>query len=106
MKANSVQNIKIRKSYYAFELIKKSNKFLSRQLLNSLPNNKQKRCLYVVMKHLNTKVSSDASKSQLKSQCVMTGRNKSINKNYSLSRLSFRSLLSYGIIPGYKKSTW
>lgn len=106
MKANSVQNFKIRKNYYTFELEQKTNKFLSRQLLNSLPNKKQKRCLYVMMKYLNNKNSLKYSKTQVKNQCVITGRNNSINKHYSLSRITLRNLLSYGIIPGYKKAAW
>jgi ribosomal protein S14 len=46
------------------------------------------------------------SKSQLKSKCVSTGRNKSVNNKFALSRIELRKLINTGLIYGYKKAVW
>lgn len=106
MKANTIKNLKYRKSYYSFEFSKKINNFLIRQLLNSSSLSKKKRILYLAFTHLMAKNSNQISKSHLKNKCVFTGRNKSVNKTYSLSRIALRNLMGYGIIPGYRKAVW
>jgi ribosomal protein S14 len=98
MKANTIKNIKNRKSFFNLEITQKIrkyiliNSFFSKTNISSLNSN-----LFFVPK---------ISKSTIKNKCVVTGRNKSINKNYSVSRIAFRNFLSYGFIPGYKKSVW
>ena len=106
MKANTIKNLKFRKNYYKFELLKKVDNFLLRQFLNSPSINEKKRFLYLAVKLLDIKKSYSISKSQIKTKCALTGRNKSINKTYSLSRISLRNLMSYGAVPGYKKAVW
>ena len=106
MKANSVKNLKIRKYYYEQELLKKRDRFIRRQLLNTPKILNNKRYLYLILNLLSRKNSEKFSKSALKSQCILTGRNKSINKHYSISRILLRNLLRIGIVPGYKKSAW
>ena len=45
-------------------------------------------------------------RARLKSICHISSATKSVNRNYYLGRSSFREFLSFGIIPGFKKSIW
>lgn len=44
--------------------------------------------------------------SNLRSKCLLTGRSRSIYKDFRLSRMQLRSLGSFGILNGVKKSSW
>ena len=39
-------------------------------------------------------------------RCILTGRPKSINRSFRLSRFAFRKLASLGFLPGVSKSSW
>ena len=46
------------------------------------------------------------SKVRIKNRCILTNRNKGVNKYYGVSRIVMRNLLQFGIIPGYTKAVW
>nr|NP_045212.1 ribosomal protein S14 [Cyanidium caldarium]Q9TLQ7.1 RecName: Full=Small ribosomal subunit protein uS14c; AltName: Full=30S ribosomal protein S14, chloroplastic [Cyanidium caldarium]AAF12882.1 unknown [Cyanidium caldarium]WDB00144.1 ribosomal protein S14 [Cyanidium caldarium] len=48
----------------------------------------------------------DSSKVRLRSRCWVTGRGRSVYKNFGLSRHMFRFMASNGLLPGVVKSSW
>jgi len=103
MHANKVYNLEVRKKYNSLELNKNIYKFLFINILNnnSISNKHVFRYL------LNSKkFFLKISKVKIKNKCVITGRNNSVEKKMSLSRLQLRSMISFGLLPGFKKSIW
>jgi ribosomal protein S14 len=49
---------------------------------------------------------SNKSKVHLNNICIVTNRSKAINKNFKCSRFVLRNMMSFGLIPGYKKAVW
>lgn len=47
-----------------------------------------------------------ASKNNLAAPCIITNRSKGVFKKFGASRFVLRNLMSFGLIPGYKKSVW
>jgi small subunit ribosomal protein S14 len=45
-------------------------------------------------------------RSRIKNRCVLTGRARAINRNFRLSRFSFRALSSGGQLPGVTTASW
>lgn len=52
------------------------------------------------------KMPRDSSPTRLRNRCQLTGRARGYLRKFKLSRLSFRELASYGMIPGVTKSSW
>jgi len=48
----------------------------------------------------------NSSKIRLSNRCIITGRTKSIHRNYRISRICLRNLGNSGDICGFKKSAW
>lgn len=76
-----------------FKFIIRSTK-LSKNLRNKAQNEFLKRILI------------NSSKIRVNNRCVFTSRGKSVNKNFKLSRITFRKLASEGLLLGIKKSSW
>ena len=47
-----------------------------------------------------------SNKIKLIKRCLLNNRSKSVIKPFNISRLLFRNMLQYGLIPGYKKAVW
>ncbi|WGH27148.1 MAG: 30S ribosomal protein S14 [Candidatus Shikimatogenerans bostrichidophilus] len=52
------------------------------------------------------KIPNNASIVKLKNLCNITGRSRGYIRFFGISRIEFRRLASYGLIPGIKKSSW
>lgn len=52
--------------------------------------------------NLNNKVSI----TKINNRCSITYRGRSVLRDFKLSRIRLRELLSLGLVPGYKKSVW
>ena len=52
------------------------------------------------------KLPRNSSKIRVRNRCSITGRPRSFNRHYGLSRITLRELASYGRIPGMVKSSW
>lgn len=46
------------------------------------------------------------SKVRIKNRCFLTFRSKSVFRLFKMSRIVFRNLVSFGLICGFKKSSW
>jgi ribosomal protein S14 len=47
-----------------------------------------------------------SNKIKLIKRCIVNNRSRGVHKPFNMSRLIFRNLLQFGIIPGYKKAVW
>jgi small subunit ribosomal protein S14 len=52
------------------------------------------------------KLPKDASPVRMHNRCKLTGRPKGYMRQFGLSRVTFREMASYGLIPGVKKASW
>ena len=52
------------------------------------------------------KLPKDASPVRMHNRCKLTGRPKGYMRQFGLSRVTFREMVSYGLIPGVKKASW
>lgn len=43
---------------------------------------------------------------KIKNRCAVSGRSRSIYRQFKLSRLLIKELSSYGLLPGVRKSSW
>lgn len=99
MKANKIKNLKLRLFFSNKELFFKLNKFVTINFLNFYSLKKDSNLFLKLKKQRR-------SKAILKNKCILTGCNNSVNKMYNVSRVEFRRLLRFGIIPNYNKSVW
>jgi small subunit ribosomal protein S14 len=52
------------------------------------------------------KLPKNSSPVRLRSRCQLTGRSRGVLKKFKLSRLCFREMANFGLIPGIVKSSW
>jgi len=52
------------------------------------------------------KLPKNASPVRLHNRCKITGRPKGYIRQFGISRIQFREMASYGLIPGVKKASW
>ncbi len=52
------------------------------------------------------KLPKNASPVRLHNRCKLTGRPKGYLRQFGISRIQFREMASYGLIPGVKKASW
>lgn len=52
------------------------------------------------------KMPRDSNKVRLRSRCQMTGRARGVLRKFKISRLTFREMASFGLIPGVHKASW
>jgi ribosomal protein S14 len=88
----------LRLSFLKIEIKLKLKKFISINLLTSnfSINNK---FFYLFLKKKKSILS------KIVRRCVLTNRSKSI-RSFKVSRIQSKELISFGVIPGYKKAVW
>lgn len=52
------------------------------------------------------KMPRNASPVRLHNRCSMTGRPRGYMRQFGISRIQFREMVSKGLIPGVKKASW
>mgnify|MGYP003852556457 CR=1 FL=1 len=45
-------------------------------------------------------------KARIKNRCLSSNTSRSVSRSFKLSRRSLKNLLSFGLVPGYKKAVW
>jgi ribosomal protein S14 len=98
MKYLQIKDKKLRLSFLKMEIKFKLKKFISINLLTSnfSTNNK---IFYLFLKKKKSILS------KIVRRCVLTNRSKSI-RSFKVSRIQSKELISFGVIPGYKKAVW
>ena len=52
------------------------------------------------------KMKRDTSPTRLRNRCQLTGRSRGYLRKFRVSRLVFREMASFGLIPGITKASW
>jgi len=52
------------------------------------------------------KLPRNSSKVRVRNRCSMTGRPRGYMRDFGLSRVTFREMVLFGLIPGLTKSSW
>jgi small subunit ribosomal protein S14 len=103
MQAKIFKNVSFRNNFKKTEISSRVDKFLFINILNNVNLSKSASFRYLLN---SLKTPKGVSKVKLKNTCVLTGRSRSVDKRMSLSRIQLRNMISFGIIPGYKKAVW
>ena len=53
-----------------------------------------------------SKMPRNASVSRLRNRCAITGRPRGYMSFFGISRIKFRNLASFGLLPGVRKASW
>lgn len=53
-----------------------------------------------------SKMSPNTSRVRLRNRCALTGRPRGYYRKFKISRLTFREMASFGLIPGVVKASW
>lgn len=100
------KDLKNRKFFKKYEFTNLVYKYLKISLLcnfkyktKNLKNIKKLIILLLKHKPLYSKV-------KIINRCVLTNRSKSASKDYHIERNTFRDLLQFGLVPGYRKAVW
>ena len=48
----------------------------------------------------------DANPTRLINRCLITGRSRAVYRKFGISRLKFREMALWGLLPGVRKSSW
>lgn len=99
-----VKDKKHRESFSRLEKKKLLNKFILIHLLSRHTELHKKEINLAVLKNvLNEKYNS---KVRINRRCVMNNRNRGVLRNFGISRMCLKELLSFGLVPGYSKAVW
>jgi ribosomal protein S14 len=107
MKYLKVKDIKNRRNFFRNEkkiLIKKT---IFIHFLNLFSNEFKKKhsvFLYIFIKKL--KFFSSNSKTKINRRCIFSNRSRGILRSLNVSRIIFKDLIFFGLLPGYKKAVW
>ena len=52
------------------------------------------------------KLPRNSSKVRMRNRCSMTGRPRGYMRDFGVSRVTFRDMVLFGLIPGLTKSSW
>jgi small subunit ribosomal protein S14 len=103
MKFKKVKDFKIRSAYLRKEKLKKINKFLFTHFFSK---NFKENSKFFDLNLMKLQFLMSVSKVNTKNRCILTNRNKGVNKFYSISRIIMRDLCQFGLLPGFKKAVW
>ena len=98
MKYLQLKDKNLRLVFQQFELKLKLKKFISINLLTSVGAT-NKNFFFIFLKKKKSILS------KIVRRCILTNRSKAI-RPFKISRIQSKELISFGIIPGYKKAVW
>jgi len=98
MLSSKIKDLKKRKIFLKIEKKKYLYKFL---FINFFLKKKKS---IKLLKYINKK--KLISKTKIKNRCVYTNRSRGVSKYFSLSRISQKNFMEFGLIPGFIKAVW
>jgi len=104
MKYLKIKDIKNRQNFYLNEKKKLIKKVIFLNFLNSFSNtfkNKHSIFFYILSKKFINK-----TKTKINRRCIFSNRNRGIIRPFNISRIDFKELIYFGLLPGYKKAIW
>ena len=98
------KDLKVRQKFLNNEQLKRVNKFL---FVNTLNSNKisDLEKTFTVFSRDNLNRGLD-SKVKITRRCIINNRNRSVIRPFGISRVYLRELLQFGLLPGYTKAVW
>lgn len=60
----------------------------------------------IIFKYLKRRALYVRLRNRIVRRCILTNRNRGTFQKFNISRVILRDLMSFGIIPGYKKAVW
>ena len=103
MLSSKVKDLKSRQLFYKAETLKRVNKFLWVNSLNSSKNDFSKLSYVCSKKKL---IDSRNSKVEITRRCALNNRGRGVLRPFGISRVYLRELLLFGSVPGYSKAVW
>ena len=98
------KDLKVRQKFLNNEQLKRVNKFLFVNTLNSNKiSNLEKTFTVFSRDNLNRGLDS---KVKITRRCIINNRNRSVIRPFGISRVYLRELLQFGLLPGYTKAVW
>jgi len=102
-----IKDSNLRKNYNKTEKKRIIKKFIIINLLSCLLNTykiskERQYFLYLLSKYDFNSI----SKTKINRRCIITNRGRAIIRPYNISRLAFKKLYQFGIIPGFRKAIW
>jgi len=94
-----VKDRKAREKANKQELLNSALKFVCTNFIN-------KRARRWVLPPLYLFNQKEFSKTKIVRRCIMHNRSRGSIRPFHISRIKFRELLQFGIVPGYRKSVW
>lgn len=107
MKYLKIKDVKNRKNFFLNEKKRLIKKTIFINFLNVFSNHFKKKhsiFLYVFIKKL--KYFNGSSKTKINRRCILSNRNRSVIRPFNISRIMFKDLVFFGLLPGYKKAVW
>lgn len=105
---SKLKDLKKRKLYNKNEKFRIIKKFvvinLLSRLINKYKTGKKREVFFLLLSKYKFDLS--VNKTQLVRRCIFTNRSRGIVRPYNISRLSFKKLSYFGLIPGVKKAIW
>ena len=106
MLSKKIKDIKNRQMFEKNELVKIKIKFLFKNLLNNSLFNKNEYERSSLIQFFLIYYLKKISKTRITRRCILNNRSRINNRKFGVSRIFFRELLQFGIIPGYNKAVW
>ena len=98
------KDLKVRQKFLNNEQLKRVNKFLFVNTLNSNKTSDLEKTFTVFSRdNLNRGLDS---KVKITRRCIINNRNRSVIRPFGISRIYLRELLQFGLLPGYTKAVW
>jgi len=107
-----LKDSKLRKNFLRLEYKIKTQKFVFINLLSALYRNSlklQKSKISFLLSSLyqkSLKKYSCNSRKKILRRCLLNNRTKSVYRNFNLSRSILKNLMTFGLVPGYRKAVW
>lgn len=106
MLSTKLKDIKYRQKFEKKELTKIQFKFLFKNLLNNPLYIKNDYHRSLLIKSFLNYSSTNISKTKINFRCILNNRSRISTRKFGVSRIIFRELLQFGIIPGFIKAVW
>jgi ribosomal protein S14 len=107
MKYLKIKDVKHRKNFYLAEKKILLRKILFLNFLNIFSkSNKNKYSIFLYLfssKFNNLKFNR---KTKINRRCILSNRNRAVLRPFNISRIAFKELVYFGLLPGYKKAVW
>ena len=107
MKYLKVKDVKHRNNFYLAEKKILLRKILFLNFLNLFSkSNKNKYSIFLYLFSNKLNKLKFNRKTKINRRCIFSNRNRGVLRPFNISRITFKELVYFGLLPGYKKAVW